>query len=112
MRTLMLVGACALSACTAQALSSNGGGDDGGGNNGDPTSNGGGTAGSGSDGSNGSGGMGSMAAGVGPYFTHAMFFNEDVSATQKSATSARTIGALRNEGGWGNGDSIQIDFGI
>jgi len=50
--------------------------------------------------------------GVGPYFQLPMFFNEDVSGTAPAATSDTVIAALRNEGGWGNGDTFQIDFSI
>jgi len=46
----------------------------------------------------------------GPYFSHPMFFNTDVSGMSKAATSDQQIAALRAEGGWGNGDKVQIDF--
>ena len=96
----MLAGACVLSACTAQVPGGvNGGADAGSGStNVGPTGDG--------------GGGGGGTTGVGPYFTQPMFFNRDVSGTAKSATSAQTIAALRAEGGWGNGDAVQIDFSI
>jgi len=49
---------------------------------------------------------------VGPYFEKEMFFNRDVSQTAKSDDSDAMIAALRAEGGWGNGDTMQIDFEI
>src|SRR5262245_13527387 len=48
--------------------------------------------------------------GVGPYFSTPMFFNRDVSGVAKAANSDAIISALRAEGGWGNGDVMQIDF--
>jgi len=50
--------------------------------------------------------------GVGPYFAHPMFFNTDVSALPKSGNSDQIIAALSNEGGWGNGNVMQIDYEI
>jgi hypothetical protein len=41
-----------------------------------------------------------------------MFFNTDVSAKPKAATSASTIAALAAAGGWGNGNQLQIDFSL
>ncbi|MBA3540004.1 MAG: hypothetical protein H0T79_10280 [Deltaproteobacteria bacterium] len=58
----------------------------------------------------GGGGGGGTTAGVGPYFQTQMFWNRDVSTVPKAANSDRTITALRNAGGWGNGDLMQIDF--
>lgn len=46
----------------------------------------------------------------GPFFEHTMFFNRDVSGSSPSGTSDSQIAALRAEGGWGHGDSMQIDF--
>ncbi len=46
----------------------------------------------------------------GPYFSTPMFFNTDVSGMSKASNSDQQIAALRSEGGWGNGDKIQIDF--
>jgi len=51
-------------------------------------------------------------AGAGPYFTTPMFWNHDVSNAPTSAASGTMLGALRAAGGWGNGDKMQIDFGI
>jgi hypothetical protein len=46
----------------------------------------------------------------GPYFDKPMFFNEDVSGVSKAAYSDTAIASLRAAGGWGNGDTMQIDF--
>src|SRR6185503_8659291 len=51
-------------------------------------------------------------AGTGPYFTTPMFFNQDVSAVPKAASSASIIAALAAAGGWGNSNTMQIDFGL
>lgn len=48
----------------------------------------------------------------GPYFEHAMFFNQDVSSRPAAANSSRITGALRTAGGWGNRDHMKIDFGF
>jgi serine/threonine-protein kinase len=53
-----------------------------------------------------------VAAVTGPYFTAPMFFNADVSAVPKAASSASTIAALAAAGGWGNGNKMQIDFDL
>jgi serine/threonine-protein kinase len=53
-----------------------------------------------------------FANSTGPYFTTKMFWNRDVSAEPKSSKSDAIIGALRDAGGWGNGDSFQIDFAL
>src|SRR5262245_28865301 len=53
-----------------------------------------------------------FASGTGPYFTTAMFWNRDVSASPKASNSDKQIAALRAAGGWGNGDTFQIDFSI
>jgi serine/threonine-protein kinase len=52
------------------------------------------------------------AAAVGPYFTQPMFFNTDVSAASRAANSAAIISALTAAGGWGNGNTMQIDFAL
>jgi serine/threonine-protein kinase len=52
------------------------------------------------------------AAGTGPYFTTPMFFNQDVSTTPKAANSASIIAALAAAGGWGNSNTMQVDFGL
>jgi hypothetical protein len=46
----------------------------------------------------------------GPYFETQMFFNHDVSGTAPAANSDAIIASLRAAGGWGNGDTMQIDF--
>jgi serine/threonine-protein kinase len=48
----------------------------------------------------------------GPFFSQAMFFNQDVSGVAPSPTSGTQIASLRAAGGWGNGDRMQIDFSI
>src|SRR5690349_1041430 len=53
-----------------------------------------------------------FASGTGPYFNVPMFWNRDVSASPKATYSDATIAALRAAGGWGNGDTFQIDFSI
>jgi serine/threonine-protein kinase len=39
-----------------------------------------------------------------------MFFNRDVSAEPPASNSGAIISTLRADGGWGNGDRMQIDF--
>jgi hypothetical protein len=46
----------------------------------------------------------------GPFFERPMFFNRDVSSEAPAANSAAMIAALRDAGGWGNGDRVHIDF--
>jgi serine/threonine-protein kinase len=41
-----------------------------------------------------------------------MFFNQDVSGVSPSPTSASQIASIRSAGGWGNGDTMQIDFSL
>ncbi len=56
---------------------------------------------------------GGIAVGApGPFFEQPMFFNQDVSAVAPAANSESQIAALRAAGGWGNGDTMQIDFSI
>jgi hypothetical protein len=50
--------------------------------------------------------------GAGPYFPAGSWFYDDVSARPKAARSDDLIAALRAEGGWGNGDKLQIDFSL
>lgn len=64
----------------------------------------------GSDGDNPGPGGGSGSGTSGPYFENPMFFNEDVSGVAPSPTSDAQIASLRAAGGWGNGDTMQIDF--
>ena len=52
------------------------------------------------------------ATAVGPYFATPMFFNRDVSALPKAATSDTMIATLKAEGGWGNGNVMQIDYAL
>jgi serine/threonine-protein kinase len=89
------------SACTMQQTADQTG-EDAGGNRDNPTDGGG----AGRDSGSGS------VSGVGPYFQHAMFFNDDVTGVAKSAHSDAMLARLAAEGGWGNGDKIQIDTSI
>jgi serine/threonine-protein kinase len=52
------------------------------------------------------------AAAAGPYFKTPMFFNQDVSAAPDAVTSAAIIANLAAAGGWGNNNTMQIDFGL
>ena len=52
------------------------------------------------------------AGGGGPYFPGGGFFDQDVSGTAPAADSAAIIAALRAAGGWGNGDTFQIDSSL
>src|SRR5436190_16805624 len=49
---------------------------------------------------------------VGPYFAVPMFWNDDVSATPKAASSDAMIASLAAAGGWGNTNRFTIDFTI
>ncbi|HTJ46874.1 MAG TPA: hypothetical protein VL463_32445 [Kofleriaceae bacterium] len=46
------------------------------------------------------------------YFPDGAWFTIDYSCTDKAPSSDAMIAALRSEGGWGNGDTFQIDFSI
>ena len=50
--------------------------------------------------------------GGGPYFPAGAFWDQDVSAVSPAANSDAIIASLRGAGGWGNGDTFQIDFSI
>jgi hypothetical protein len=64
----------------------------------------------------GGGGDAGRTADAGPreghYFPPGAFFTEDVYDTPAADYPDSVIGALRNHGGWGNGDTFQIDFSI
>ena len=47
-----------------------------------------------------------------PYAPAGAFFYQDVSGAPVAADSATIIAALRQAGGWGNGDRFQIDFSL
>jgi serine/threonine-protein kinase len=64
------------------------------------------------DGGGGSGDGPPFSQESGPYFTTPMFWNRDVSMLPKATYSDATIAALRAAGGWGNGDTFQIDSSI
>jgi hypothetical protein len=53
------------------------------------------------------------ASGGGAFFAPgSMFFQRDVSNVAAASDSAGIIAALKNAGGWGNGNVMQIDFSI
>ncbi|MGE3633942.1 MAG: hypothetical protein AB7P00_28835 [Sandaracinaceae bacterium] len=60
----------------------------------------------------GGGGTDAGSPGSGHYFPAGAFFTQDVSGEPAAADSDAIIGALRAAGGWGNGDTFQIDFSI
>ena len=64
----------------------------------------------GGDDGGGGGDGGVVIGGGGPYFPAGAFWDRDVSAVAPAGTSAAIIAALRGAGGWGNGDTFQIDF--
>src|SRR5688572_5551951 len=53
-----------------------------------------------------------LGSGTSAYFPAGSWFLEDVSAASKGASSDTAIKALRARGGFGNGDTFQIDFSI
>jgi hypothetical protein len=53
-----------------------------------------------------------LSVAPGPYFATSMFFNRNISAATKSSNSDTIITALKNAGGWGNGNVMQIDFAL
>ena len=57
-------------------------------------------------------GGGTVIGGGGPYFPAGAFWDQDVSGVAPAANSDAIIGSLRGAGGWGNGDTFQIDFSI
>lgn len=63
-------------------------------------------------GDDGGGGGPPVQGGGGPYFPAGAWWDQDVSATAPAANSAAIIAALRDAGGWGNGDLFQIDTSI
>jgi serine/threonine-protein kinase len=52
------------------------------------------------------------ASGHSRYFPDGAWFTIDYSCTDKAPDSDTMIAALRDEGGWGNGDVFQIDFAL
>ncbi len=48
----------------------------------------------------------------GPYFPQGAFWDQDVSNVAPAGNSNAIISSLRGAGGWGNGDTFQIDFSI
>jgi serine/threonine-protein kinase len=53
-----------------------------------------------------------ISSAPGPYFATSMFWNRDISTATKSSTSDTIINSLKNAGGWGNGNVVQIDFAL
>ena len=72
--------------------------------------------GGGTDAGSGDSGTGGTDAGTptgdGHYFPAGAFFTQDVSGEEPASYSDDVIAALRDAGGWGNGDFFQIDFSI
>jgi hypothetical protein len=52
------------------------------------------------------------APGTGEFFPAGSWFYDDVSGRSPAANSDAIIQSLRAAGGWGNGDKLQIDFGL
>jgi hypothetical protein len=65
-----------------------------------------------SNGSNSNNDGGSITPTVGGIFEAAEPWTEDVSGASPDARSDEIITALKNGGGWGNGNKLQIDFSI
>jgi len=104
--TMLACGGALMAGCVASSGGTNAGGSaDDGTMAGDTTT--GSDTGSGDD----TGGS-SVTATTGPYFTTPMFFNTDVSTSPKAANSDRIIAALAAAGGWGNANTMQVDFDI
>jgi serine/threonine-protein kinase len=107
--TTLACGGALIAGCVAATSGAGGGSSDD-----DSTQSGDTTMTDGSDGS--STGMGSdtssVTATTGPYFTTPMFFNTDVATVAKAANSDRIIAALAAAGGWGNSNTMQVDFDI
>ncbi|MCB9596025.1 MAG: hypothetical protein H6719_25110 [Sandaracinaceae bacterium] len=55
---------------------------------------------------------GATPPGDGHYFPAGSFFTTDVSGASPAPYSDDVIASLRGAGGWGNGDTFQIDFSI
>ena len=109
--TTLACGGALMFGCVSST--SNAGGGAGDGTTAGSDSSGGSSTGSSGDSSTGTGSDGSsLTAGIGPYFTAPMFFNTDVSTVAKAATSDRIIAALAAAGGWGNANTMQVDFDI
>jgi hypothetical protein len=110
MRSVTLSGVALVAACVgnitgATGTSTGSGNDDDGGARVDARPGGG----TGPDAAPGGGGGGN---GTGAYFPAGSWFYTDVSATRPAASSAAILKSLRDGGGWGNGDTFQIDFSI
>ena len=49
---------------------------------------------------------------VGPFFEQPMFFNREIAGAPEAADGPAMIAALREAGGWGRGNRMQIDFSL
>jgi hypothetical protein len=113
MRAIVTLGFFLSAACGATAAGDDpSGGDTSGGDTSGGEMSGGDTGGSGGGGTVTADAAIAVTATSGPYFTAPMFFNTDVSTTPKAASSDALIAALVAEGGWGNGNKMQIDFDL
>ena len=110
--TMLACGGALMAGCVAASSGSSAGGPaDDGTTMGDTTT--GGDTGTGEDPGTATGSdSSSVTATTGPYFTTPMFFNTDVSTAPKAANSDRIIAALAAAGGWGNANTMQVDFDI
>lgn len=98
-------------ACSAPSGGGSGGGAGSSGGGSGHSGGGGGTSGGGAGTSGG--GAGASGGGVaGGLFETSAPWNKDVSALPKSSRSDAIIAALQSAGGWGNGNTLQIDFSI
>jgi serine/threonine-protein kinase len=113
MRAIVTLGFFLIAGCGA-TVDGDGtsGGDTSGGNPSGGDTGGGDTAGSGGSGTMTADAAVTVTATTGPYFTTPMFFNTDVHAVTKAASSDAIIAALVAEGGWGNSNKMQIDFDL
>ena len=104
---------CALivfASCNGDVAGSGGAGGSGGSGGAGGTGGTGGTGGSGgTGGTGGSGGAGGVGGGL---FSEPEPWTKDVSGLTKDARSDAIIAALMSQGGWGQGNQLQIDFSI
>jgi hypothetical protein len=113
MRAIVTLGFFLIAGCGATTDGdSTSGGDTSGGDTSGGDPGGGETAGSGGGGTVTADAAVAVAATTGPYFTTPMFFNTDIHAVTKAASSDAIIAALVAEGGWGNSNKMQIDFDL
>jgi serine/threonine-protein kinase len=112
MRAIVALGFFLTTSCAATVSGEDpSGGDTGGSDTGGSDNGSDGTGSTGDGMTTGSGGANATAT-TGPYFTVPMFFNTDIHAVPKAASSDAVIAALVAEGGWGNGNKMQVDFDL